>query len=115
MAAEVLDQLHSVIDDEALAKRVVNLSSKTQLQVYELSRRRWMDTDFEGDMDDLARAVLANVTPQTSWHVPRAKLPNDSSRARVWDGVVAIIDIMGASAEEEAREFDEKVAAGGAS
>lgn len=114
VAPEVLEQLHPVIDDEELSSRVVNLSTKTQVQVYELSRRLWMDTGFDGDKEDLARDVLANVTPQTSWHVKREDLPENSARARVWDGVITIIDIMGASAEEEAREFDEKAAVGGA-
>lgn len=112
---EVLKQLHSEIDDEALAKRVVDLSPKAQLQAYDLSRRLWVENDFEGDKSALVRRVLSSIAPQTSWHVPRVDLPDDSDRAKVWDGVMVVVDIMGASAEEEAREYEGGSAAGGAS
>lgn len=114
VAEELLEQLHSQIDDEVLAGRVIHLVPKAQVQAYDLSRRLWVDNDFDGDKPDLVRRVLKSVAPQTSWHLDREELPDDSDRARVWDGVVDVIEIMGASAEEETREHDQKVAAGGA-
>lgn len=113
---ELIEQLHHVLDDEALKNQVVDLAPKTQIQTYDLSRRLWVETDsFDGDKDDLIEHVLRSVAPQTSWHVPRDELPADSARAKVWDGVAAIVDIMGASAEEEAREYEDRPAAGGES
>lgn len=113
VASPVLDKLHEAIDDEALSSRVVNLSTKTQEQVYAMSRRLWVETDFDGDKKDLVLEVLREVAPHTSWHVPRDELDDESARARVYDGVATIVEIMGASAEEEAREYEERPQAAG--
>lgn len=113
VAPEVLDKLHAEIDDEALSSRVVNLAPKTQSQVYEMSRRLWVETDFDGDKQDLVLDVLKEVAPHTSWHVPRDELDEDSARAKVYDGVATVVEIMGASAEEEAREYEKRPRAAG--
>lgn len=113
VSADVLDQLHPEIDTDALAAKVTDLAPKAQIQAYEISERLWTGGDFEGDKADLVKRILRDCAPQTSWHVPRGELPNDGARARVWDGVAWIVEVMGASVEEEVRET-EKTAAGGA-
>jgi hypothetical protein len=116
VAPVVLDELHEAIDDEALSSRVVDLSPKTQEQAYRISRRLWVETDFKGDKHDLVLEVLKKVAPHTSWHVPRDELEEESARAKVYDGVATLVEIMGASAEEEAREYEtQPQAAGGES
>lgn len=112
VSADVLDEVHTEIDTEALAGKIVDLTPKAQIQAYEISERLWTAADFDGDKADLVKRVLQNIAPQTSWHVARGDLPEDDGRARVWDGVAWLVEVMGASAEEEARET-EKVAAGG--
>jgi hypothetical protein len=120
VSTDVLDLVHPEIDTDALAgkgvnvePKVVNLAPKAQVQAYEISERLWMAPDFDGEKADLVKRVLQSIAPHTSWHVPREELEDDGARARVWDGVAWIVEVMGASAEEEAREA-EKTASGGA-
>ena len=107
----LLARIHPEIDADALVGKVIDLSEKAQDQAYTISERIWL-AKFEGDKDDLVAHVLKNIAPNTSWHVPREELPDGDPRARVMDGVSWIVEVMGASAEEQARS-SEKTAEGG--
>jgi len=108
----LLAETHPEIDTDALAGYVVNLSEKTQVQAYEISKRLWLSDSFDGDKNELVQRVLANVAPHTSWSTPSDKLDKKEPRARVRQGVSWIVEVMGASAEEAERE-NEKKASGG--
>lgn len=110
VSAELLARVHPEIDTDALSSHRVGLTDKAQMQAYDISERLWTETDFEGKKDDLVRRVLESIAPQTSWHIPRSDLKSDDARAKVWDGVAWIVELMGASAEEQAREFEKKTA-----
>ena len=121
VSSKVLDRVHPQVDTDAIADHVVHLSDRTQNTVYDIAHRLWTETDFVevatarrlSDIQakaELVRRILVNVAPQTSWHMPREQMSGD--RARVWDGVAWLVELMGASAEEQTRE--EKKAAGAA-
>lgn len=111
VSSEVLGRAHHEIDTDALAEHVVHLSPKSQNQAYDISQRLWTATEFAGDKNKLVQKVLENIAPQTSWHVARSEMKDEDPRARTWEGVSFIVDLMGASAEEEAREVEKTAGA----
>jgi hypothetical protein len=103
VSAAVLEKLHPRINIDAIQGQVVHLTPTAQQKVYEVARRMW-DEPFRGNKVDLVRRVLTVVVPEASWQFTRADLPQDDARAQVWDGAAWIVELMGASAEDETRD-----------
>lgn len=119
VSSELLQIVHTEVDTDALVDTPVSLSDRAQRQVYDIAHRIWTETDFADSVSarrvsdseakaELVRRILQNVAPQTSWHVPRGDMDDGDARAKVWDSVAWLVELMGASVEEETRSAEEK-------
>lgn len=109
VSPKVLALAHPMIDTDALADFVLNLEPKAQVQAYHVAHRIWTK-DFAGSKEDLVRRVLHEIAPDEALGLPRNKM-SDRDGA-IFDAVAWLVELMGASVEEQARE--PLAAAGGA-
>lgn len=98
----ILARLHPRIDAQAIADHVVHLTLAAQDSIYDAAQDVWDQPDVPAHKDAIVRRVLAQAT-RTTWP-DRASLRDDDPRAQVWDGTAWLVELMGASAEEQTRE-----------
>lgn len=110
----ILSRLHPRIDQDAIADHVVHLTPAAQNAVYDAAKALWAGTDVPQSKDAVVRTVLERAIPGRSWQVSRTALADEDPVAQIWDGAAWLVELMGASAEDEAREA-QTVVAGAAS
>lgn len=100
----ILGRLHPRIDQAAIADHVVHLTPAAQNAVYDTALALWAQPNVPENKDAVVKTVLERAIPGGSWTVARATLSEDDPRAQIWDGAAWLVELMGASAEDEARE-----------